>query len=341
MRILLSVDPGIAVPPVGYGGIERIVDSLARRYRELGHRVALLAEQGSTCPVDSFSAWPRNPSLWAGIRAVSRACSQEKPDILHSFSRLAYLLPQLPRAIPKVMSYQRQTGGRQITLAARVAGRTLAFTGCSDYIARMGRPSGGDWRAIPNFVDPAAYRFEARVSPDAPLVFLSRIESIKGPDLAIAIARKAGRRLILAGNRPKAGPELEFWNRRIAPEIGRQGVEWVGEVDDRRKNELLGGALALIVPIQWDEPFGIVFAEAFACGTPVITCRRGAAPEIVEEGRTGLFVTDESSGAEAVGRIGLCSREACRAAAEERFSCRAAADAYLALYQELNKGRRR
>jgi glycosyltransferase involved in cell wall biosynthesis len=325
------------VPPRGYGGIERIVDALARRFRSQGHTVGLVARPDSTCAVDELLGWPAAGGAGAlrNTASLARAAGRFRPDVLHSFSRLGYLLPLLPGPLPKVMSYQRHTGGRQIALASRLAGRSLCFTGCSDYICAMGRPSGGEWRTVHNFVELDRLTFVPRVPADAPLVFLSRIESIKGPDMAIDIARASGRRLILAGNRAAAGPERDFWERRIAGRIGRDGVEWVGEVNDAQKNELLGRAAALVVPIQWDEPFGIVFAEALAAGTPVITCARGAAPEIVDPGTTGFFVADAKGGAEAVSRLGQIDRIACRRSAEARFSLEVCAGRYVDIYEEL------
>jgi glycosyltransferase involved in cell wall biosynthesis len=199
----------------------------------------------------------------------------------------------------------------------------------------MGRPSGGDWRAIPNFVELEKFTFSPAVPADAPLVFLSRIESIKGPDIAIEVAKASGRRLILAGNRSDRGPERDFWTRHIAGAIGRDGIEWVGEVDDVQKNELLGRAAALLVPIRWDEPFGIVFAEALATGTPVITCARGAAPEIIVPGHTGFFISNVAEGVAAVGKLDQIERFECRRVAQNRFSRDVCAARYLELYQEI------
>jgi glycosyltransferase involved in cell wall biosynthesis len=340
VKILLTADPSIPVPPVGYGGIERIVDGLARSLRARGHTVGLVAHPGSTCAVDSLFGWPASgrDDRFASLRnpyALVRAARRFRPDVLHSFSRLGYLLPLLPSSLPKVMSYQRHTGGRQISLASRAAGRSLRFTGCSEFICAMGRRSGGTWSAIPNFVETDRITFVPRVPEDAPLLFLSRIESIKGPDLAIEIARASGRRLILAGNRAESGPEREFWEQRIAGHLGRDGVEWVGEVGDAMKNELLGRCAALLVPIQWDEPFGIVFAEALAAGTPVITCARGATPEIIEQGRTGYFIDGVGAGTAAVGSLHLIDRAACRRVAETRFSREVCSSEYLELYQEM------
>jgi glycosyltransferase involved in cell wall biosynthesis len=340
MRILLTADPGIPVPPVGYGGVERIVDALARHYRGNGHIVGLVAQQGSRCEVDERFEWPHAAGgsgldMARGSMALLRAVRQFRPDILHSYSRLAYMAPQLLTSLPKVMSYQRHTGGGQIRWASRLARRTLRFTGCSEFICSMGRPSGGDWSVIHNFVDTERYTFAPTVPDNAPLVFLGRVESIKGPHIAIQIARASGRRLILAGNRAEIGSERGYWEQKIEGNIGRDGIEWIGEVNDGQKDDLLGRAAALVVPIQWDEPFGIVFAEALACGTPIITCARGALPEIVEPGLTGFFVKDVPEGVAAVGRLHELDRSACRKAAEEQFSLRVCANEYLGLYEDM------
>jgi len=340
MRILLTADPGLPVPPTGYGGVERIIDSLVREYRHRGHTVGLLAQTGSTCAADQLYSWPAaagkpRPGVLRGASALSRCIAAFRPEILHSFSRLAFMLPQLTRSLPKVMSFQRHTGGASVRWASRLARGSLRFTGCSDFICSMGSRAGGEWTTISNFVDLGKYPFAPRVDKDAPLVFLSRIESIKGPDVAIDLAVASGRRLVLAGNRPQGGAELEYWKRRIEGRIGRDGVEWIGEVNDAQKKDLLQKACALVVPIQWDEPFGIVFVEALACGTPVITCARGAAPEIVEDGRTGFFMTDINSGVAAVARLGEIERAACRGAAEARFGSGRCAGQYLGLFREM------
>ncbi len=340
MRILLTADPEIPVPPVGYGGIERIVDALVRHYRATGHTVGLVAHPESASPADRKYSWPGVSSGSAfdtvrNIRALRNAVHDFTPDVLHSFSRLAYLLPLLPTRLPKIMSYQRHTGGRQITWAARLGGRSLRFTGCSEFICTQGRPHGGAWRTIPNFVELDKLTFVPRVPADAPLVFLSRIEAIKGPELAIAVARATGRQLILAGNHAPAGSHRDFWDRVIAPQLGRDGIEWIGEVNDAQKSELLGRAAALIVPVQWDEPFGIVFPEALACGTPVITCARGALPEIITEGENGFFIRGVPDGVAAVQSLATIDRTVCRRTSEERFSISVCAWRYLELYREM------
>ena len=339
MRILLTADPGVPVPPTLYGGIERIVDGLAKELRRRGHQIGLVASVGSECSVDLFRPWPytrpntRSEHLrhMRFLRATARSW---KPDVVHSFSRLGYLLGALCAGFPGIMSYQRYTGGQRIRWMTRFAGRRLSFTGCSQFIASMGKDWGGEWRAIPNFVDATRYTYRETVTADAPLVFLSRVERIKGVHHAIAIAKQAGRRLVIAGNHADDGSEGEYWRSEILPHIGKNGVTYIGQVNDAQKNELLGKALALIVPIEWEEPFGIVFIEALACGTPVISCPRGALPEIVRDGLEGFLIQEVGYGVRAVDQVSKISRLACRRRAEESFSAPVVVDQYVQLYDE-------
>lgn len=341
MRVLLSVDPGIEVPPRLYGGVERVADGVVRGLRRLGHQVCLVAEAGSRCAVEAFHPWPRPGAasrsgttmlldawtLWKAVRAF-------RPDVIHSFSRLAYLVPHLRGPVPVVMTYGREPTLRTVGGAVKLAAPdVLHFTGCSDYIAGRGRRAGGDWVGIPNFFESDALAFHPTVAPDAPLCFLSRVESIKGAHWAIEIARRTGCRLIIAGNHANSGQEGDYWRTQIEPWIGRDGIEYVGPVDDVQKNKVLGEARAMVVPIQWNEPFGIVFAEALACGTPVISCPRGALPEIVRQGIEGFLINSVEEGCDAVARIGTIDRAACRRRAEQEFTPDVVVSRYLELYE--------
>jgi glycosyltransferase involved in cell wall biosynthesis len=339
VRILLTVDPEIPVPPKLYGGIERIVAGLVEGLKGLGHIVGLAAHRDSTAPADRFFSWPgsRSQDNWDTGRnafALYGAIRGFQPDLLHSFSRLLYLLPVLRSKLPKVMSYQRDPSLRTTKWANRLAGGTLRFTGCSEHICRVGRQAGGSWTAIHNFVDVDRYTFVPTVATDAPLAFLSRVESIKGPHLAIIAAKRAGRRLIIAGNHSATPREAEYWRTQIKPHLGKDGIEYMGPVDDRQKNDLLGRAAGLVVPIQWDEPFGIVFAEALACGTPVISCPRGALTEIITNGQTGFLVDSVEALTAAIGQVGSLDRAVCRRRAEGRFSREVVTRAYVGLYGE-------
>jgi glycosyltransferase involved in cell wall biosynthesis len=177
--------------------------------------------------------------------------------------------------------------------------------------------------------------FAARVDDDAPLVFLGRVERIKGPHIAARMAKASGRRLILAGNVPEERVHRDFFEREVRPHIDEDRVTFVGPVNDAQKSDLLSRAAALLMPILWDEPFGIVMAEALACGTPVVGFGRGAVPEVVADGITGFVRQTEEELAMALAGIPRLKRIDCRKAAEARFSGAALVDAYENLYEEI------
>ncbi len=335
MRVLLTADPMLPVPPKLYGGIERVIADLAGWLRGQGVQVGLVAHGDSMQAVAAFFPWPGAPASHARhALALWRACREFRPDLVHSFSRLAYLLPAVLAGTPAIMSYQRHPTRWTVRGGALLGGRRLRFTGCSRFIAKAGERYGGRWSAIPNAVDLTRYPFVPAVAPDAPLLFLSRLDAVKAPHLAIEMARRAGRRLIVAGNPAPHGPDAEYFRAQVEPQFGRDGVEYVGPVDDAAKAKLLGSAAALLVPVQWDEPFGLVFVEALACGTPVVATARGALPEIVEHGKHGFLVDGIEEGARAIARLHGIDRGECRRRAEQSFSLEAVAPRYLELYRE-------
>ena len=332
MTIALTADPMIPVPPVLYGGIERVIDMLARGLEDRGHRVTLFAHRDSDTAgrlVPYGGERPGHPVDLARNTASIARLAVARPDVVHSFGRLATLLPLLPTSIPKIMSYQREPTLSQVRRATGLArAGTMAFTGCSEHIAAMMRPIAPSY-AVFNGVPLDTYTFRDHIEPDAPLVFLGRVERIKGAHTAIEIARQSGRRLVIAGN----VSDDAYFESEVRPHLTDR-IEYVGPVDDVQKNELLGNALAFLMPIEWEEPFGIVMAEALACGTPVIGTPRGSVPEVVIEGETG-FVRDTVAGlAAAVDQAATLDRAACRADCEARFSDRAIVDAYLDVYHE-------
>jgi glycosyltransferase involved in cell wall biosynthesis len=326
------------VPPIHYGGIERIVDMLARGLSGRGHAVTLFAHPDSACPVPKV-AWSGRSSrapldTLRNAATLARHVTAGGADIVHSFARVAYLGPLLPFGVPKLMSYQRAISPRTTGLAHRLARGTLEFTAISrSMIERAGLA--GRWHLVPNGVPLATYPFRATVPADAPLVFLGRIEEIKGPHLAIEAARLAGRRLVIAGNVPDE--HRPWFEATIAPHIDGDRVRYQGPVDDAQKCVLLGAAAALLMPVLWEEPFGIVMAEAMACGTPVIGFNRGAVREVIPEGATGYIVDTVAEMAEAVARLPALSRAACRARAERLYSDTAVVEGYLQLYAGLTE----
>jgi glycosyltransferase involved in cell wall biosynthesis len=337
LRVLVTVDPEIPVPPRTYGGVERIVAGLVTALQLRGHEIGLVAHPDSTCRADAFYPWlglrsQKRIDALKNMRVLRNAVDTFKPDLLHSFSRILYLLPIIRHALPKIMTYGREPTRRTVRFGATLANGSLSFTGCSDYICRQGRKAGGEWHAIHNFVDTEFYKFKLSVAEDAPLVFLSRVERVKGAHTAIAVARRTGRRLIIAGNYSASGAERDYWKNEILPKLG-DGVEYVGPVDDNEKNTLLGQAAAMIAPIEWNEPFGIVFAEALACGAPVISCPRGGLPEIVRPGVEGFLVNSIEEACHAVANLTKIDRAACRQRAEQHFSIPVIVSQYERLYE--------
>lgn len=340
MKILLTADPELPVPPKLYGGIERIVDLLVTGLRARGHIVGLVAHSDSTSPANQSFSWPGKRSqnkldalqntftLWSAVQ-------QFQPDIIHSFSRILYLLPLLRSSLPKVMSYQRNPSHSTTSWGVKLAKGSLTFTGCSDYICSVGQKAGGVWHTIHNCVELEKYTFQPKVAPDAPLVFLSRVERIKGAHKAIAIAKKTGRSLIIAGNHGTTGEADKYWQEEIVPHLGKDGIEYIGSVNDTQKNELLGQAAAMIVPIEWEEPFGIVFAEALACGTPVISSPRGALPEIIRQGIDGYLINTIEEAVVAVKELPNIDRYQCRQRVEKYFSASLILEQYEKLYSTL------
>jgi glycosyltransferase involved in cell wall biosynthesis len=341
MRILLTADPELPVPPQLYGGIERIIDLLVKELQSRGHAVGLIAHRDSTCPADSSFNWSGFKSqakldILRNTASLYMAVKEFQPDIIHSFSRIFYLFPWLfNSSLPKIMSYQREPSQRTVKWGNIIGQNSLTFTGCSEYICRRGRNAGGKWYSIHNCVELDKYTFQSHVAEDAPLVFLSRIERIKGAHTAIEVAKKTGRRLLIAGNYLTTGEAGSYWQEKIVPHLDRDGIEYVGTVDDVQKNQLLGQAAAMIVPIEWSEPFGIVFAEALACGTPVISCTRGALPEIVRQGIDGYLINSIEEACQAVRDLNKIDRANCRQRVEQCFSASVIVDKYEELYCQL------
>jgi len=336
MQIALTADPELPVPPIHYGGIERIIDMLAKGLVELGHEVTLFAHSQSNSG-GRLVSWPGASSLSRAdtLRNASTLAShiaRGKFDIVHSFSRIAYLSPILPLRLPKLMTYQRPISRRSVQLAHLLSRGTLQFTAISRFMMEDVADI-GTWHLVYNGVPLSSYDFKAEVATDAPLVFLGRVEEIKGPHLAIEVAHQTKLPLIIAGNIPEA--HRNWYEQNVVPHVDGNHIKYIGPVDDRQKNELLGKARAFLMPILWDEPFGIVMAEAMACGTPVIGMNRGSVPEVVEDGVTGYVVLDVAQMVNAVQRIGSISRRAVRNRAKEYFSSEAVVEGYLSIYRSI------
>lgn len=337
MRILLIMDPGIPVPPTLYGGIERIVYMLANEYKKAGHEVTLLAGPGSYCDGTTviFGKNNNNPSKLEWYKNVLYvwgylAKHKDEFDLIHNFGRLLYLIPVLNHPAKKIMSYQRQVSPKGIRFATFLPNQNLTFTACSDNCAATGNVT-GTWKTVYNGVDFSQYDFNGDINDTSPFMFLGRLDKVKGLHTAITAALKTNNKLIIGGNIPTTDDNYQYYKSEIEPLFDNEQIVYLGALNDEEKNHYLRQSKALLFPIEWEEPFGIVMVEAMACGTPVIGFKRGAVPEVVDEGITGNIVTDLDGMINAINQIKNIDRLQCREQANKRFNAAKIANDYLSI----------
>jgi glycosyltransferase involved in cell wall biosynthesis len=348
MRIAQVSPPLESVPPSGYGGTERVVATLTEELVRRGHEVTLFAPGDShtsarLVPTVERALWhsrrdyPDFAPFWAiTLGEVWRRVSEF--DVVHA--HLDFFGFPLARASsrPVVTTLHGRLDLPQLEpLFEHFADVPLVSISNAQ---RTPAPRANWVATVYHGIELDQYTFSPR--PGQYLAFLGRIAPEKGIDAAIRVARRAGLPLRIAARKPlpfKNDPEVrkdwEYFEHVLQPLLSSQHVELVGEVAGKRKDAFLRQAAALLFPIQWPEPFGLVMAEALACGTPVVALRAGSVPEVLEDGVTGFIGETEDDLVDAVQRIDQLDRARCRAEAERRFSSSAMAEAYEQVYARL------
>jgi glycosyltransferase involved in cell wall biosynthesis len=336
MKILLLMDPGIPVPPPLYGGHERLVSSFANEYKRQGHDVTLLAGPeshfaGKTITYGVNDLKRSQIQKFKEIFFVWRYLRKNKFDLIHNFGRLVYLLPVLNRDTNKIMSYGRKIAPSGIKIMNSLPNKNIIYTGCSNYCVSSGNVA-GNWKTIYNAIDFNNYKLQEQVKDDAPLIFLSRLDKIKGPHIAIQIALKTGNKLILAGNMPTTPDDMAYYDTLVKPHINKDQIIYVGEVNDQQKNHWLGTAKAMLFPLSGTEAFGLVMIEAMACGTPVIAFNHASAPEVIDPEVSGFIANSEDEMIQYLEKAYQINRAGCQAIAKRRFDVPVIAKQYLELF---------
>jgi glycosyltransferase involved in cell wall biosynthesis len=350
LRIAQLAPPFVPVPPTKYGGTERVVSLLTEELVRRGHTVTLFASGDSSTsaelvPTVPDALWERDMTNPAAALALAVGTSYGRArefDVIHSHVDFAAYPAARLSPTPSLHTLHGRLNLPSLR-ALYASYSDMALVSISDS-QRRPLPRASWLTTVYNGVDVDELRYNAQGGRY--LVFLARISPEKGLARAIRIARRAGAELMIAAREPlsnDADPvvraDWEYYEHEVKPLLREPGINYVGELDGPAKAELLGGALALLNPIDWEEPFGLNMAESLACGTPVLATRRGSVPEVVEHGVTGWIGDDEAALAAAVERVERLERARCRRAAEERFSTARMADGYLAAYARLLGGR--
>lgn len=336
MRIAQVVPLQVAVPPHKYGGTERVVYNLTEALVKLGHEVTLFAtgdsQTSATLVPGLDKAINFDPKIDAYAHHIaflhdvySRA---GEFDVIHSHLDFQTLPFTTMTRTPTVMTLHGRLDQPEY---ARVfnAYPDVNYVSISDS-QRRDIPDMHWVATVHHGVDVQSFDFYPTAGDY--LCFVGRISPEKGADRAIEVAKRAGIKLKIAA---KVDPKDEkYFHTEIEPLLNHPLVEWLGQVDEQRKRELMGNALALILPIDWPEPFGMVFIESLACGTPVLTCPQGSVPELLTDGVTGCVRCSVEDLAEAVKELPRISRRGCRRYAERRFDTRRMALEYVNVYSQ-------
>ena len=334
MRVGLIAPPFIEIPPRRYGGTELFIANLARELHGRGHEVTVYANGDSELPCRvkwryQHADWPLEDSVRPQLKNADHAAwaiheaATSGEDLLHLndavsvpftmfTSQPAVLTIHHPHEPALSELYLKYPRIHYVTIANWLLQR--------EQMARL--------HVVPHGIPASDYVFSDQ--KDDYVVFLGRMAPCKGPHLAIEAARRAGVRLKMAG---EIQPVFaDYWNTQVLPGIDGEQIEYLGEADLALKNRLLSRARALLFPIQWEEPFGLVMIEAMACGTPVLALPGGAVEEVVRDGVTGWICQNTEEIADRIAALRI-SPSVCRRYVEENFSIATMADRYLAVYE--------
>ena len=344
MRIAQVAPLFESVPPKAYGGTERVVSYLTEALIALGHEVTLFASGDSITSAELVPIVERSLRLdptqpywlpWHTLMLDEVFQRARQFDVIHF--HIDYLHYPLARRCPTpcLTTFHGRLDLPELAPLHRHFS-DMPVVSISDY-QRRPLPHANWLGTVHHGLPGGLYRFHP--TAEDYFVFVGRISPEKRVDRAIAIAKACGTRLRIAAKVDEA--DRRYFETQIRPLLDHPLVEFLGEIDDVQKNELVGRARALLFPIDWPEPFGLVMIEALACGTPVIAFRHGSVPEVMVDGVTGYVVDSLEAAIAAARRVGELDRRRIRALFDRRFTAPAMAEGYLAIYRRLCRERAR
>ena len=338
MRIAQVAPLAESVPPKLYGGTERVVSWLTEDLVALRHEVTLFASGDSVTNAHLVPVWPRSLrmskprgdpiiAVTTMLEAVARRAADF--DVIHVHIDWLHvpLLRRLRTPFVTTLHGRLDLPGLSELLRDFPDAALISISHDQRTSLPAVKWAGTIYHGMPPTL------LQPRREREGYLAFLGRLAPEKGADRAIRIARRVNIPLRIAAKLPREASQ--YYKDKIQPELDGRLVQFIGEVRDEDKEEFLGNAAAMLFPIDWPEPFGLVMIEAMACGTPVIAFRRGSVPEVIEDNVSGLIVEDEAGAIIAVGRIQDLDRDRVRDAFERRFTTRRMTEDYLTVYQRL------
>ena len=326
------------IPPTLYGGTERVVSWLTEELVALGHEVSLFGTADAITKATLVPVWPSATRLsrpqtdpFAPMASLLEAVAAAAPrfDVIHCHLDWVHI-PLLKRLqVPFLTTLHNRLDLPYLRNAARSFAKA-PFVSISN---NQREPLPGlNWLGTVHHGLPAAMLEFSRHSGGY-LAFLGRIDPEKGPETAIRLAKASGLPLRIAAKVPSG--KNQYFRDRIQPLVDGSQIQFIGEVGERDKSKFLRNALALLFPIDWPEPFGLVMIEAMACGTPIIAFKRGSVPEVIEDGVSGFVVENEAEALSAIARLKELDRSRVRETFERRFTARRMAEDYGRIYARL------
>lgn len=341
MKVLITTDPEIPVPPQFYGGAERIAYNFICGLRDRGYEIVLIANKESDIEgLGTFYSWPADHSRgwknnFKNSLKLLKVIKKENPDIIYSFSRIFYMyLSSLLTGKVFIKRYGRHISTKSTNAANLIMGKKIHYVALAHHMNKHIKHHQEKWHIIPNSINVEKFNDDEDVEKEH-LMFLGRIEYIKGAREAVEIALATKTKLVIAGNIPDE--HQEYFDKYIKPYLGNPLIEYVGPVDDEQKKYYLQRSNALLFPINLKtEAFGIVMIESLSCGTPVIGRNIAAVPEVIEDGVNGYVCDTVEEMCAAVGKLDKIDRKKVRELTVNRYSIEAVTDAHLKVFEKLN-----